>query len=139
MEVVSYNRYAGFFRRFIAFLLDSIIINAAIGLAGQALGFKVFDMDNPVNQNTIWVQLITMAYFVFLESSEWQSTIGKKLLGMKVVDENYQRITPVKALIRFVISYFSMAILCLGYIWIIFDDKKQGWHDKAAGTYVVRS
>jgi uncharacterized RDD family membrane protein YckC len=139
MEVVSYNRYAGFFRRFVAFLLDSIIINAAVGLAGKAMGFKVFDMDNPVNQNTIWVQLITMAYFVFLESSAWQSTIGKKLLGMKVVDENYQRITPVKALIRFAISYFSMAILCLGYVWIIFDDKKQGWHDKAAGTYVIRS
>lgn len=139
MEVVSYNNYAGFFRRFVAFILDSIIINAAIGLAGQVIGFKVFDMDNPVNQNTIWVQLITMAYFVFLESSEWQSTIGKKLLGMKVVDENYQRITMVKALIRFVISYFSMAVLCLGYIWIIFDSKKQGWHDKAAGTYVIRS
>ena len=135
MEVVSYNHYVGFFKRFIAFIIDSIIIR--LGLTLIFGYFSHFDFNDPFNRNTLVVELLTAAYFVFCESSAWQATIGKKLLGMKVVGESFGRISPGTALLRYISSYLSGFILGLGYIWIIFDSKKQGWHDKIAGTYVI--
>jgi hypothetical protein len=68
MEVVSYNRYAGFFRRFIAFIIDSIVIRIGLTiLFFHSVDFDMYDIHNLFSRNTILVELILMAYFVFCE------------------------------------------------------------------------
>lgn len=147
MEVVSYNSYAGFAKRLIAFVLDSMLVRIGIGmfffrinLITLYYGHDGWDISHHLLfRHGLVVELITMAYFVFCESSTWQATLGKKLLGMKVVNEQYGRLSVKDAVIRFLTKYLSAAVLLLGYIWIIFDPKKQGWHDKIAGTYVIEA
>ena len=68
-----------------------------------------------------------------------QATPGKMLLSAKIVDAKTGK-TPTTG--QFILRYFAYILsiipLCLGFIWVAFDSKKQGWHDKLAGTVVVR-
>lgn len=139
MEVVSFNRYSGFFRRLLAVVIDHFIIGTVFGILGFFAHFRLYDEDNIIGYPVIGIGFITLLYYVFMESSQWQATIGKRLLNMKVTDENFSRISPVRALVRYAASWLSGAILCLGYLWVIFDSKKQAWHDKIAGTYVINT
>lgn len=66
-------------------------------------------------------------------------TLGKMAVGTKVVNEDGIAPSLLTALVREVIGKFVSAIvLMLGYIWILFDPKFQGWHDKIASTYVIK-
>lgn len=67
------------------------------------------------------------------------ATPGKKILGMKLVKADGKPVNFATILVRFLFSYVSAFCFLLGYIWTIFDAKKQTWHDKVAGTYVVHS
>jgi uncharacterized RDD family membrane protein YckC len=68
------------------------------------------------------------------------ATVGKKVFGMKVVKEDGSPIGFWRSLLRHTIGYWvSGLVFGLGFIWIGFDPHKQGWHDKIAGTYVVRA
>jgi uncharacterized RDD family membrane protein YckC len=68
------------------------------------------------------------------------ATPGKMLLGMKVVDQNGHQPSIGTAFVREVPGKIvSGIVLGLGYIWAAFDARKQGWHDKMAGTHVVRA
>jgi uncharacterized RDD family membrane protein YckC len=96
-----------------------------ISSAGEALG------------NLVGI-LITWLYFTISESSPWQATLGKKLLGLKVADEAGNRIGFGKANGRYWSKILSALILCIGFIMVAFTEKKQGLHDKIAGTLVFK-
>jgi len=96
-----------------------------IETAGQGLGFLLGT-------------LIQWLWFTIAESSKWQATIGKKLVGLKVTDENGKRISFGKANGRYWSKIISTLILFIGFFMIAFTKKKQGLHDKIAGTLVVR-
>ena len=65
-------------------------------------------------------------------------TPGKLILGCHVVDaKTHQHIKPLQAVIRYISYFVSVIPLCLGFFWILWDKKKQGFHDKIAGTVVV--
>jgi uncharacterized RDD family membrane protein YckC len=72
-----------------------------------------------------------------MESSTYQATVGKMVMKLKVVDEFGRPLTPVSSGIRNLSKIISMLIFALGFLWILVDRKKQGWHDKIARTYVV--
>ncbi len=84
--------------------------------------------------------LLGLGYFLYFWSSYGHGqTIGMKLFGIRVVKTDGSELTITNALIRYLgllISFFCFAI---GVIWVAFDPNKQGWHDKIAGTYVVRT
>jgi hypothetical protein len=65
--------------------------------------------------------------------------VGKMTVGIKVVGADGQPPTGGRALLRYVGYALSGLVLSLGFLWVIFDRKRQGWHDKIAGTYVVYS
>ena len=69
-----------------------------------------------------------------------QATPGKMLVHARVVDaKTGNTLSTSQSVIRY-LGYFVSAIpLCLGLIWVAFDPRKQGWHDKLAGTVVIRS
>jgi len=77
-------------------------------------------------------------YFSLCESSSWQGTVGKKVLGLRVTDINGHRIGFGKATGRYFGKILSGLILGVGFIMIAFSEQKQGLHDMLAGTLVVK-
>ncbi len=66
------------------------------------------------------------------------STVGGIIFGLKVVRHDGRPIDWATTVVRALACFFSLIFLCLGFFWIAFDPEKQGWHDKIAGTVVVR-
>ena len=81
--------------------------------------------------------LASWIYFTGLESSAWQATVGKKILGMKVTDAAAERINFVTATIHYISKFLSSFILMNGFIIVVLITNKQGLHDFIAGTIVV--
>jgi uncharacterized RDD family membrane protein YckC len=82
--------------------------------------------------------VLTVLYYTLLTARG--ATIGKKVFGMRVVTADGQNIGFGRSLLRHTVGYFVSGLFFgLGFLWIGFDPHKQGWHDKIAGTYVVRS
>jgi uncharacterized RDD family membrane protein YckC len=78
----------------------------------------------------IWI------YFLFFWSLVgW--TPGKLVMGLRVVSKDGGRVSFWRAIRRMIGYLLSTLALYLGYLWILVDDRRQGWHDKLAGTYVI--
>jgi uncharacterized RDD family membrane protein YckC len=120
---------AGFWRRFVAALLDGIIVGVVGSIIGQILGGG--------NGAEGIVLLLGIAYYTYLEGSSGQ-TLGKKALGIRVIDlGGGGSIGYGRAFIRYIGRYVSGIVLLLGYLWMIWDKEKQTWHDKFANSVVV--
>ena len=77
-------------------------------------------------------------YFTLCESSTWQATLGKRMLSLRVTDLHGRRIGFGQANGRYWSKIISGLLLFMGFLMVGFDRKKQGLHDKLAGTLVVR-
>ncbi|MEI6479378.1 MAG: RDD family protein [bacterium] len=129
------TKYAGFWIRVLASIIDSMIVGGVIGLLNNMLP----DYD----ASKLLINIITIIgawlYASLLTSSSRQGTLGKMMLGLKVVDYNYQRISFGRATARHFSQYLSGMILMAGFIMVAFTEKKQGLHDIIAETLVVRN
>ena len=100
---------APIYKRILAFFIDLFIM---------------FPIQNITRSIHPMLPVIAIAlYFILLESSPWQGTIGKRVLGMKVELVNGNRISIVQATIRYVIKVFTLALLGIGY-WPLFLGKQ---------------
>lgn len=146
MQVVSINNvYASGTRRLLAWVIDRLLIGAVVALVFQ-WSFDGFDdwLWAPIyNWNIGYAavcKFIVMAlYNAAMEASPYQGSFGKIAMGIKVTDLEGERLTFSKALLRNVSKTISWIVFCIGYIMIVFDEHKQGLHDKIADTYVVRT
>ncbi|MGZ3587420.1 MAG: RDD family protein, partial [Candidatus Limnocylindrales bacterium] len=78
-----------------------------------------------------------LAYFPYFWTHG--ATPGQRLLGLRVVDaESMEKISGGAAVVRLVGLWLSFLIVYLGVLWVLIDGRKQGWHDKLAGTLVLR-
>lgn len=138
--------YAGFLIRLVAALIDSIIVFIPVCIIEFLLtsmffvhhferGFHppFFPMGIPM---IIIGIIIGWIYYAVQESSTYQATLGKRAVGVKVVNESFEQITLSQATVRFIIKEIPILNL-ISYIVLIVDEKKQGLHDKAARTFVV--
>jgi uncharacterized RDD family membrane protein YckC len=84
--------------------------------------------------------LLTSAlYYVYFLTNRDGQTPGKAALGIRIVKLNGARLTAWDAILRNVIGYtISAFFLLLGYLWILVDGRRQGWHDKLASTVVIK-
>lgn len=121
--------YAGFWMRVVAYIIDGLILGAVNFVIDLLIG------DSPVLASLISL-LLGMAYFSIMESSENQATLGKMVLGMKVGNKRGEPITLANALGRYLAKILSALVLCIGFMMVGWDEKKQGLHDKLADTYV---
>ena len=126
---------ASVWQRLGAWLVDGVIgILAGVvgGLLRSALG----------DDGQLLINVPIVFYFVvnlWLVSIRGQS-LGKMAIGIKIVKTDGSSVGFGGAFIREIIGKLvSTLIFFLGYIWILFDGKRQGWHDKIAGTYVVKA
>ena len=125
----SSGNYAGFWIRFVAFILDAILLGAIGSIVAGG----------PRNQMAGVVSLaVGWLYYAFMESSSYQATLGKLALSLKVTDLNGKKIGFGKATGRYFAKFLSAVILLIGFIMVAFSEKKQGLHDRIAGTLVVR-
>lgn len=148
-------KFAGFWRRFVAYMIDGFIIGIVFIIlmivagvayfAGAMSGDSQAWMAQLTNAERIaaltgWVWLFSIlmniGYFTYFHGSTGR-TPGKMLLGLQVVSVDGTPISFGSAFLRSVGYLVSSLVFCLGYIWIAFDKKKQGWHDKIAGTVVI--
>lgn len=97
---------------------------AAEGVAGTVLFLSI----------CLFVAYVVWSLILFAKGA----TIGKKLLGMRVVKEDGDQVGFLTMLIReWIGKSLSALVLSLGFLWILFDKENQGWHDKLVSTYVV--
>jgi uncharacterized RDD family membrane protein YckC len=119
---------AGFWRRFGALLIDNlliIIVAVLLYLVNEALGGLAYIAGG-------------IFYFTFFEGSNSGQTIGKRALGIRVIDFNTGG--PIgygRAFIRYIGHILSGLVCYLGYLWMLWDKEKQTWHDKLATDVVV--
>ncbi len=140
----SETEYAGFWVRVGAALLDSaFILMISIPLLVGIYGWAYFDMAPTgvvVGFADFVISWFAPAVAVVLFWLYKQATPGKMLVSVKVVDAKTGNTLSVAQSIGRYLGYFVSTIpLGLGLLWVAFDAKKQGWHDKLAGTVVIYS
>ena len=130
------STHPGFWRRAIAFLIDSFIIGISstiVCLIVSAAGVhSIFASDGISTVNF----LVGILYFAILESSSLQGTLGKQMLGMKVTDMNGDRISFLRAAGRYLGMILSFLTLYIGFLMCIWTKNKQCLHDKVAGCLI---
>ena len=131
-------KYAGFWIRFLAYFIDGIILSVAFSILSYATGSNIQSYNSISSPGSFLGLILTIAYFVYFETSDKQATIGKFIFDMKVVKEDGSKLTAKDSAIRYFSKILSAIILFIGFIMAGFDDKKQALHDKIAHTYVVR-
>ena len=133
--------YAGFWRRFGATLIDTILLWIVIFpvlsmVYGTDYWFDERLITGPVDFLVSWVlpAIIVLAFW-----ARKGATPGKMAIAAQVVDGDTGGKPSTGQLVGRYLAYFLSALpFCLGFIWAAFDPKKQGWHDKLSGTVVVR-
>lgn len=136
----------GFGLRLAALLLDWVLLGfltmLLILVLGMVLGLLTAytpDQGLAVDRLAVGIAiLLSVAYYVVAWAKSGQ-TIGKGALGIKVVGADGKPPSGGKALLRYIGYIVSGLVVALGFLWVVFDRKRQGWHDKIAGTYVVYS
>ena len=132
--------YAGFWVRFVAYIIDAIIAGAIATVLSRIFFGNYYSTETFKDPGPGAVSmLVSWLYFAFQESSARQATVGKMALGIKVCAESGERLSFANATGRYFAKIISAIILFIGFIMIAFDSRKQGLHDKIAGTLVVRS
>ena len=133
--------YAGFWKRFAALILDSIILiipTFIIGfIFGIALSATNLGEEGIAGLANVFSLFLGWLYNSIMDSSSQQGTLGKMALGIKVTDLNGNRIGFGKATGRYFGKILSAITLCIGYMMAGFTEKKQGLHDMMAGCLVV--
>lgn len=138
------KRYAGFWIRFLAFIIDTVILAviARLLFGPQASQFAIHAGEGGkigFNFNVMFAgphMIIPIAYY--LGFWVWKSaTPGKLALGLKIIQQNGKDISWQKAILRYIGYILSVLPLCLGFLWIGFSKKKIGFHDMIAKTYVI--
>lgn len=120
---------AGIGVRFVAALIDGIIVLVVLGLlSGIGLG---------TNLITILEIALSIGYFGYFEGSPSQATFGKQAMGLKVVDMDGSPLGQ-KAWTRAGMRVVSGLIILIGFLLAFFNDQKQTLHDKIAGSLVVK-
>ena len=139
--------YAGFWWRFLGYIIDAVISACIFFPLGALLGVAIVASGEDPNSPSMLLArlglngvslIVTWLYYAFCESSSWQGTIGKKVLGLRVTDLDGNRISFGNATGRHFGKILSGLIFGVGFIMIAFTERKQGLHDMMASTLVLK-
>ncbi len=148
--------YAGFWIRFVALIIDYLVLNTLTFLLILPLlgivGFSTFGFSELTSMTEEEIVLAFLAisapfyianmvmywlYYAVQQSSSWQATLGKRAVGIKVTDQHGERLSFTTASLRYLGRIISGMTMLIGYIIAGFTAKKQALHDLIASTYVV--
>jgi len=161
MQPPSHLVYAGFWLRFVAHLVDSLILGIPMSIISGGLGFvygmisgmkhpgvklRFMNEDGSINGSFVIFELCIMVfsmivywlYYALQESSSAQATLGKRAISLKVTNLEGRRIGFGQASGRYFGKIISSLTLLIGYMMAGFTERKQALHDMIAGTLVVK-
>jgi uncharacterized RDD family membrane protein YckC len=147
--------YGGFWIRFVAIIIDAIIVSiATLPLRFLIVG-SIFTTGFPLHGNVdiaemgplfaaggkifLLERVAWWLYDALMTASSQQGTVGKMAFGLKVTDLQGQRISFARATGRHFAKYISFFICFVGFIMAGFTARKQALHDMIAGTYVIKT
>ncbi len=150
-------QYAGFWIRLAALMIDNIVLNIFLGpiviammglmIRNQLLANCVISSGSSPCDSSGMAAVFYLIFFLLgiiaflyriLMTSKYGATIGKMVVGVRIVGHDYKKITFGRAFLReFLGKIVSGMVMDLGYLWVAFHPQKQGWHDMIADTYVV--
>ena len=137
--------YVGFWPRVGAALLDTIWVTLLVApLLALVGGPGYFTLEHALRHGAdLRETLISYGIPAILIIVLWRRTLatpGKMAIGAQIVDAGtLGKPTVGQLVIRYLGYYVSILPLCLGLVWVAFDPRKQGWHDKLANTVVIRT
>jgi uncharacterized RDD family membrane protein YckC len=114
---------AGFWIRMGALLIDIILVSIIVSV-----------LDTP---DSVWI--VALAAYGAIMWKIKGTTIGGIVCGLKIVRRDGSELNWDTAIVRALGCFLSMVVCGLGFLWIVFDEDRQAWHDKIAGTLVVRT
>lgn len=147
--------YGGFWRRLVALIVDNLVVAVLVGLALEAFGHSLLtpglSLDDPakraealayLGRNTPIALLTVWLYEALMLSVGPQATVGKWLVGLRVVDSRGARLTFGRATLRLLVKAVGHALLGIGSaisaVMLLLSYRKRAIHDRIAGTLVVR-
>lgn len=133
-------KYAGFWTRFAASIIDSLWMLPLIVVLGYLYYDSQYIMSDALYLGgvDIFIQYILPAFITLAFWVYKSATPGKMAVRTKIVDaRTLEPASNGQLVIRYFSYYISMLVLFLGFIWVAFDKRKQGWHDKLAKTLVI--
>jgi len=137
------QQYGGFWIRLLASVIDSILMLMIIAPVLTAIyGMSYWDVESQVSyglldivMNYVFPVVVVIVFWIYKSA-----TPGKMMLGLTIVDaKTGGKPSTAQFIGRYLAYYVSMLPLFLGFFWVAFDKRKQGWHDKLAGTVVIRN
>jgi len=134
--------YVGFWPRVGATIIDTLLLGvicwpSLTAIYGPSYWTGGILLRGPVDLLISWVFPFVATIFFW---AQWQATPGKMAISARIVDVATGSRPSSGQLVGRYLGYFLSAIpLGLGFIWVGFDPRSQGWHDKLAGTVVIRS
>lgn len=139
-------QYAGFWRRFSAYMIDGVVIAFALNQLGTLfwsfLSLSINSYETQSQYHAVYLLILSVPlgwmYFSGMESSPLQATVGKLVVGLYVTDLQEQRISFGRATGRYFAKLLSGMIVLIGYLMAGFTQKKQGLHDMMANCLVLR-
>ena len=141
--------YGGFWIRVVAYILDGILLNIVFAILSVVMGVSLMptrfsNMDSvdalsSMGQLQLVSVILTWLYFALMESSARGATVGKMILGLRVVTDQGNRLSFLHATGRFFAKFISAIILFIGFIMVAFTDRKRGLHDIIVSTLVVKA
>lgn len=155
-------QYVGFWRRFLAAMIDTVLVSMIITpllvviygsgyfslkimpLLTALYGTEYFSpgFEGAGSSSGLWDFLLSWIFPAVAVIVFWiyrSATPGKMAVNAKIVDaETGDKPSTGQLVGRYLAYYISILPLMLGFIWIAFDPRKQGWHDKLAGTVVIK-
>jgi uncharacterized RDD family membrane protein YckC len=115
-------------RRLVSYLIDILVLIVVFAIIG-------------INAAFIWEPLALLSWVVYISYFTYYfgmgQTPGMMVMKIKLIGDDEQPIGYKRGFIRLIGMFISSALLYIGYLWILIDRDKQGWHDKLADSYVV--
>lgn len=141
------DNLATFWWRLLAYLIDYIITSIIFSFFVPASIFVVYERlrNNTYTLDDVYIYwqfmfvtfIMVVIYNATCEASKMQGSIGKKICKLAVIDADGRRLSFGQAFMRNLYKFISGAALFLGYLNVLWDEHRQGWHDQWARTYVI--
>ena len=136
--LVGIYEQAGFALRFGAFMFDllplMILLFVSGLLASQFLAYGAL-----IQYSSLGLAVLFLVFNFIILAGRTGQTVGKRLIGIRIITVDQRRATTKQIVMRHILGYpLSMAFFTLGFLWLLWDRRQQGWHDKLAKTLVVR-
>lgn len=149
------GEYAGFISRFLAFMIDVLVVVAIVTIVGitfdiitRFFGLQQLIDDLMAREGILAetlrlaalfgsVAVINVGYFILMWNVTGGQSVGKVLIGLRIVPLDGSRMSFLRSTVRYIAFIASAMVLFIGLLWVLISDRRQGWHDKIARTCVI--